>query len=123
MKKSDIKIAWKNKYKEISGKESGKSRANYLHFDIKPDIKLAFNKVLKPSYIEKHSFWPFIFYKAKAEKIKLLSDLLVKHNLTLPNNLNNKKDLPEEVRQLIKTEPDVSKALISTKGNPHKYAT
>lgn len=123
MNKSDIKLAWKNKYKEITGNDDDKARANYLHFDVKPDIKAAFNKILKPSYIEKHSFWPFIFYKAKAEKIKLLSELLKKHNLTLPKNLNNKDQLPEEVKELIKTDPEVSKALISTKGNPHKYTT
>lgn len=123
MKKSDLQSSWINKFFECSGNPKGKRRSNYLHFDVKPEITSACKKILQPSYIKKHSFWPFIFYKAKAEKIKLLSDLLSKHSLTLPTSLNNKNDLPEDIKEIIDSDPEVSKALISTKGNPHKYAT
>lgn len=123
MKKSHIQLAWKNKFFEVSDNPRDKHRANYLHFDIKPELPPACKKIFKPSYIKKHSFWPFIFYKAKAEKIKLLADLLSEHSLVLPPNLNNKKQLPKDVKDLLDSDPEVSKALISTKGNPHKYAT
>ncbi|MUH95314.1 hypothetical protein GNP63_01940 [Aliivibrio fischeri] len=123
MKKSDIQLSWINKFSEYSGNPRGKNRSNYLHFDVKPDLALACQKVFQPSYIKKHSFWPFIFYKAKAEKIKLLSDLLSEHSIALPPSLNDKKNLPKEIKDIIDSDPDVSKALISTKGNPHKYAT
>lgn len=123
MKKSDIQLSWINKFSECSGNPRGKNRSNYLHFDVKPDLALACQKVFQPSYIKKHSFWPFIFYKAKAEKIKLLSDLLSEHSIALPPSLNDKNNLPKEIKDIIDSDPDVSKALISTKGNPHKYAT
>ncbi|MEZ9570801.1 reverse transcriptase domain-containing protein [Vibrio splendidus] len=123
MKKSHIQLAWKSKFSECSGNPRDKHRSNYLHFDVKPDLTSACKKIFKPSYIKKHSFWPFIFYKAKAEKIKLLSELLSKHSLALPPSLNNKKHLPKNIKGIIDSDPEISKALISTKGNPHKYAT
>ncbi|EGQ9330439.1 hypothetical protein F6E22_23535, partial [Vibrio vulnificus] len=123
MKKSDIQLSWINKFSEYSGNPRGKHRSNYLHFDVKPDLTPACKKIFQPSYIKKHSFWPFIFYKAKAEKIKLLSELLSKHALVLPPSLSNKDNLPNNIKKIIDSDPEVSKALISTKGNPHKYAT
>ncbi|MBS9821690.1 antiviral reverse transcriptase Drt2 [Vibrio alginolyticus] len=123
MKKSDIQLSWINKFSEYSGNPRGKHRSNYLHFDVKPDLTPACKKIFQPSYIKKHSFWPFIFYKAKAEKIKLLSELLSKHALVVPPSLSNKDNLPNNIKKIIDSDPEVSKALISTKGNPHKYAT
>lgn len=123
MDEKQIQVAWRSKYFDVTRNDKDKKRPSYLHFDVSPNFQSASKKVFNKHYIENHSFWPFIFYKAKAEKIKLLSDLLDKHSLTLPANLDNKSDLPKAVKDLIKEDPEISKAMISTKGNPHKYTT
>lgn len=123
MKKSDIQLSWKTKFSDHTKNPRDKKRANYLHFDVKPDFAAACKKIFKPSYIKKHSFWPFIFYKAKAEKIKQLSELLSKHKLSIPPGLSDKKKLPQIIKDVIDSDNEIAKALISTKGNPHKYAT
>lgn len=123
MKKSDIQLTWKNKFSENNDNPRGKRRSNYLHFDIKPELTSACKKIFKPSYIKKHSFWPFIFYQAKTEKIKLLSELLQNRALVLPPNLNNKKHLTQDIKNIIDSSPEISKVLVSKKGAQHKYAT
>ncbi|MGR5187434.1 reverse transcriptase domain-containing protein [Photobacterium damselae] len=123
MKRKVLQEKWKSKFSEYTGNKKDKCRANYLHFDAKPKFSTACDKIFQPSYISKHAFWPFVFYKSKAEKIKLLEKYLSKHSLSLPLGLSNKDDLPSDIKGLISSDPDVVKALISREGNPHKYST
>ena len=119
----NLQYKWKNRFYDVTKNNKDKKRPNYLHFDVKPNFIEATKKIFKPDYVSRHSFYPFVFFESKLEKIKRLEAYARKIGFDPKLVSKSKPTIPRALRQKLKKDKTVARLLISQKGRSHKYST